>query len=77
MEFAIEEALEEMLVQRGVRTLEAAYFPTPKNKPVAELFEKLGFSLVTEQRGGSGEKHYKKLIPNSFELVNYVARKEM
>lgn len=77
MEFAIEEELEEMLVRRRVRALEAVYRPTPKNKPVAELFEKMGFSLVSAQPGESGEKHYKKSIPSSFELVNYVTRKGM
>ena len=42
-------ALEKKYVQKGYKTLEARYRRTPKNKPVAELFDKMSYLLVQEE----------------------------
>lgn len=41
--------LEKKYVQKGFKTLEARYRRTPKNKPVAELYDKMGYLLVQEE----------------------------
>ena len=44
IEFAVESFVEAELAARGVRELAAVYRPTPKNAPVARLFDGFGFA---------------------------------
>ena len=46
VEFALEEEVERRLAADGVRRLSATYRATPKNAPVAGLFDAFGFDLV-------------------------------
>lgn len=46
IEFALEEGLESLLADRGVRTLDAAWRRTAKNAPSRDLFDRLGFAVV-------------------------------
>lgn len=48
-------ALEKLYLHRGYKTLEAVYRPTAKNKPVADLYDKMGYLLVKDEED---EKHY-------------------
>ena len=44
IEFTVEAEVERLLAARGVTTLRATWLRTAKNAPVADLYEKLGFS---------------------------------
>ena len=46
LEFAVEDEVERLLARRGVRTLKAVWRKTPKNAPVADLFDRFGFAAV-------------------------------
>ena len=45
LEFTVEEQVERMLSARGVTSVAASWRKTPKNAPVANLFEAFGFAL--------------------------------
>lgn len=48
-----------LLLKKGIQTIRAVYIKTAKNTPVQELFEKLGFSLVSgEIRENGDQKEY-------------------
>lgn len=46
IEFAVESFVEADLAARGVTSLAASYRPTPKNAPVAQLFDGFGFASL-------------------------------
>ena len=46
LEFAVEDEVERLLSKRGVRILKATWRKTPKNAPVADLFDRFGFAAV-------------------------------
>lgn len=62
LEFALEDELEHQLAGCGQTRLCAAYRPTVKNYPVKDLFEKFGFTLVSETHGC---KMYEKALTTS------------
>jgi FkbH-like protein len=59
IEFALEEGLEEILAERGVRTLSAAWRGTAKNAPSRDLFDRLGFAVAGSD---AGEIRYRRPI---------------
>ena len=46
LEFAVENEVERALVHDGVTSLRATYRPTQKNAPVADLFDRFGFTVA-------------------------------
>ena len=52
--------IEEELTQQGYTRFRTAYLPTAKNKPVEQLFERLGYEVTA--RGGDGAKEYEKRL---------------
>lgn len=56
VEYAIVEDMENALQAEGYTTLQAAYLPTAKNRPVEQLFEKLGYRITS--RTEDGRKNY-------------------
>lgn len=48
--------IENKLKDEGIKTIKAYYFPTKKNKPVENLFERFGYELV--KKDGNGNKVY-------------------
>ena len=54
-EIEILSAVKNLLEKKHIQTIKASYLKTAKNSPVAELFEKLGFDLVS---AADEEKHY-------------------
>ena len=72
-EIEIISQVKELLVRRGVKEVRATYLKTAKNAPVIELFEKLGFTVLS---ASEEQKDYKASIddiPNStgvFKEVN-------
>ena len=60
LEFAVEDEVERLLAERGVRRLTATWRRTAKNAPVAELYDRFGFSPV---RATAAEKNYELRLP--------------
>ncbi len=60
IENAILEAVENELFQEGITELHASYLPTEKNKPVIDLWDRLGFEVTAVLE--NGEKKYKKCL---------------
>ncbi|MBP3483710.1 MAG: HAD-IIIC family phosphatase [Oscillospiraceae bacterium] len=58
--FAVEKQAESI----GIKKIASSYKPTAKNKPVENLWDRLGFELVCEK---NGEKHYELSLPNENE----------
>lgn len=52
VEYAVVEDVERFVRDRGFDTLRAVYLPTAKNKPVATLYQDLGYTLETPFSGG-------------------------
>lgn len=63
IEHAILEAVESKLYGKGVKKLNASYIPSDRNKPVEELWDRLGFEMTGASENGS--KQYVKLLPSS------------
>lgn len=55
IENAIVEDFENAARERGYDTLYAKYIPTAKNKPVADLYDKLGYEILKKDSDGSVE----------------------
>ena len=55
IENAIVEDFENAARKRGYDTLYAKYIPTAKNKPVADLYDKLGYEILKKDADGSVE----------------------
>jgi len=55
VEDAIIEAVENKLRENGVNEIYAQYIPTKKNVPVKELFERLGYKLISVKEDGTKE----------------------
>ncbi len=55
IENAIVEDFENAARKRGYDTLYAKYIPTAKNKPVADLYDKLGYEVLKKDADGSVE----------------------
>lgn len=60
IEFGVLTYIEKILMERGIRTIRGVFIPTEKNVPVAEIYDKLGFSLTSVQ---DGIKYYEKSLP--------------
>ena len=56
VEDALLERMELELLQAGYSCLRGCYVPTAKNKPVAELYDRLGYRII--RQGDDGEKLY-------------------
>jgi len=70
VEDAIIEAVEQRLRENGVNEIYAQYIPTKKNFPVKELFERLGYTLISIKEDGT--KDYKldlSTFPNCRKLL--------
>jgi FkbH-like protein len=63
IENAIVEDFENAARKRGYDTLYAKYIPTAKNKPVADLYNKLGYEVLKKDADGSVE--YKIALKNN------------
>lgn len=55
IEYAIVEDIENQLFAEGFERMIGVYRPTAKNKPVEELYDRLGYSVVTEDANGDKE----------------------
>lgn len=55
IEAALLEDVENQLQAAGYRKVRGCYFPTAKNSPVADLYEKLGYTVIAEMPDGSKE----------------------
>ena len=53
IEHALLEDVEQDMRLQGVEVLEGSYLPTPKNKPVADLYDRLGYERVEETAEGA------------------------
>jgi len=73
LEFAVQAACERALVARGVTLLRAEWRRTPKNAPVAELFDRFGFRRVTDAEDA---RSYEKDLPGTEPLMHTVALTE-
>ena len=62
LEYAVENEVEKALVKDGVTVLRATHRPTPKNAPVAKLFERFGFAEESCEETGTC---YACLLPRS------------
>lgn len=60
IEDAVVDAVEGLLRQAGVRRMVARYVPTTRNKPVAELMDRLDYQLIDVDR--DGVKIYHRLL---------------
>lgn len=56
--------IEKRAFECGSRKICASFIPTAKNKPVEELWDRLGFELISDTEG---EKHYELVLPNENE----------
>lgn len=56
IEYALIEDMEESLKKEGFTSLHAQFIPTAKNKPVEQLYEKLGYRVCFRKE--NGEKEY-------------------
>lgn len=70
IEYAILQDVEDDLQRAGYESLRGCYLPTPRNKPVQNLYEKLGYRVL-EQRE-NGEKDYEILFTERPKRVFYV-----
>lgn len=52
IEYSIQQFIEDKLLREGYKLIEAEYIPTSKNKPVENLFEQLGYSLLNIDENG-------------------------
>jgi FkbH-like protein len=52
--------IEDKLASLGIKTLDAAYIPTRKNIPVANLFERLGYDITETDE--TGTKKYRGIL---------------
>ena len=59
LEFALEEFVEAEARRRGVRRLAASWRRTARNEPVRELFDRFGFTLVSES---GDERRYERIL---------------
>jgi len=57
-----------LLSQKGTVKVKAKYIPTAKNAQVADFYDKLGFSLVSED---TGLKQYERQFSKPFEIPDY------
>lgn len=64
IEDSIVYAVEKQAEALGIKKVAGSYMPTAKNKPVENLWDRLGFELKSE---ANGEKHYELLLPNENE----------
>lgn len=59
-------AVAERAVKNGITKMKASFVPTVKNRPVAQLWDRLGFEKVSEK---DGEKHYSCRLLHPMETV--------
>ena len=67
MEIAMLDAIADRARERGIGTLLGYYLPTAKNGMVKDHYEKLGFSLVSNEQGAGATTW-------SLDITNYAAR---
>lgn len=73
IEYAIVEDVENRLQKEGFLKLRATYLPTSRNKPVENLFEKLGYSVLAEHEG---RKEYEMTLQDRPARVYYAKIEE-
>lgn len=61
--------IEQQLWQAGCTQLLAYYYPTPKNKPVEDLFERLGYEVI--ERDEMGNKTYSLDLSEHPQRIHY------
>ena len=74
IEYAIIEDIERDLKDQGFSSLQVIYAPTAKNKPVAELYDRLGYGLAAEEQG---RLIYETTLPSRAKRVYYVKKEGM
>lgn len=74
IEYAIIEDIERDLKDQGFLSLQGIYAPTAKNKPVAELYDRLGYGLAAEEQG---RLIYETTLPSRAKRVYYVKKEGM
>lgn len=74
IEYAIIEDIERDLKDQGFSSLQGIYAPTAKNKPVAELYDRLGYGLAAEEQG---RLIYETTLPSRAKRVYYVKKEGM
>lgn len=74
IEYAIMDDVEQDLRALGVKTLRGKYLPTAKNKPVAGLYEQLGYEKTGDLPEGGAE--YELELAKAPKRVYYVQKKE-
>lgn len=70
IEYAILQDVEDDLQRAGYERLRGCYLPTPRNKPVQNLYEKLGYRVLEQRENGA--KDYEILFAERPERVFYV-----
>ena len=73
IEYAIIEDIERDLKDQGFSSLQGIYAPTAKNKPVAELYDRLGYGLAAEEQG---RLIYETTLPSRAKRVYYVKKEQ-
>jgi FkbH-like protein len=63
IEDAIHYGVERRLLAQGIHRIDARYIPTLKNKPVAALWDRLGYEVLASE--GGGKAYWKTLDPNA------------
>lgn len=66
IENSIIDALAEHAARQGITQIEASFVPTAKNKPVEQLWNRLGFEMTSEQ---DGRKRYACRLPGAVKTV--------
>jgi FkbH-like protein len=72
IEHAIITDVEKQLEQEGIKVLRGTYIPTPKNGPVAKLYNELGYTLSSEEKDGRAEYQIQIQIAKRVKRVYYV-----
>lgn len=75
VEVEIASCLKDLLQIKGITEVEATYIKSAKNAPVGDLFDKLGFSLISSATTDSEIKRYKALssdLPDHTDVFNEV-----
>ena len=70
IEYAIMDDIEKDLLHQGVTRLQGIYLPTPKNKPVSQLYEQLGYQKTGDT--GEGGTLYELPLAEASERTYYV-----
>lgn len=70
IEYALIDRLERELCRLGYVYIEGTYIRTPKNRPVEQLFDQLGYERVSDT---DKERHYRRALAEPVEREYYIA----